>query len=240
MLAFINNKSTTKWVGPADYARDFAARFHKAGVLQGTDLFWESDEARAEYYVAVARSRSNNLQKDDVKHMKEEDLLLLLLPPGGIARLEEWRVWRDDKFGKQQVVIADLDHHPGCRFTGGTDWPVQLTHGTVCLIGPEKSYMKLATTMEHLQAMGFPCRQVNGNAPTAFPEPAIVDILKQLDMRKQKVVAGNGMHLVTQTAWMLYCLSNVVRLAPDERVSGPSSCPEQDAATPASFGDDDF
>jgi hypothetical protein len=224
-LAVALNKSKVKWVGPEDHASDFADRFHRACVMRGADLFTATDSERYERYCSMAAGRKFKLTMQDMGRVSKDDLLEMILPPGGIERLREWQEWRGNNFSGDEKVVCDLDHHPASKCTGGTDWPVQLTHGTVVLIGSGKDDWKMATGLEHLGALGL---HVHSTVDTSlFGRSPLVDILSKLEARQQKLLAGNGMHLLTQCAWMLYCFSNIARVDRVEiipRVLAGSSC----------------
>ena len=67
---------------------------------------------------------------------------------------------------------------------------------------------KMATPKEYMGALGFHslpefCR--------SFPMSPVVEIMDQLELTDKEVrlLCGNGMHLMTQAAWMTYVLSNI-------------------------------
>ena len=68
---------------------------------------------------------------------------------------------------------------------------------------------EIATPLENLGALGFHTHQ-----PDMDNEQEVVSILADMPSSQVKQLAGNGMHLKVQSAWMLYCLSNLRRVTP--------------------------
>ena len=103
--------------------------------------------------------------------------------------------------------MADIDHHLNTKSsTAGSDWPVQLTHGHV--ISFRKGSWRLATGLEHHGALGF---NMFGKTDK-FPVSKMHRFISELTPQQQKLLSGNGMHLVPQSSWMVYVLENIVRI----------------------------
>ena len=64
---------------------------------------------------------------------------------------------------------------------------------------------KLMTPFEHFAAMGF---LVFPDLYENFGRFPLTDFLKTFSASQLKKFLGNGMHLVTQCAWMFYVLGN--------------------------------
>lgn len=126
--------------------------------------------------------------------------------------LNTWEQWLGDDiaqvcFRNNKPFICDLQQKPHCGITGGPDFPSQLTHGTFCVTYPasDGKRMKIASPFEALQAMGF------NLLSTCCPKSAMEPIFRQLSPAKLQKLAGNGMQLTVEAAWMFYCIMNVAR-----------------------------
>ena len=154
--------------------------------------------------------------------LSPEELLMQLGPPGQLQRKREWQEIHEQS-GRLPGFLCDLDHHPG-RGSGlrkpssNTNFPLQLTHGTITELksGEEEGAFRIATPTEHFIAHGF---HFGEHATVDCKECPLAKIISSLRLKRgdQKVLAGNGMNLVTQTAWMLWCLSNSVFIEPEDR-----------------------
>ena len=208
-----------EWVGPEDVQADFAARFTRSTVLRGQHLFMSDDDERSQAYSDVARARKFKLSAAEAACMPLGELAEKLLAPHGNQHLQEWRTLFENKFAAESAecsaesdeigsaLICDVDHTPHSKGSvGGSEWPVQLTHGHVVCMNLDDGGWKLATKYEHMGAMGF---HVHANVDSAFPISKLRQILGQLSDSQVKVLMGNAMHLVTQCAWQMYVLSNI-------------------------------
>ena len=110
--------------------------------------------------------------------------------------------------------------------TAGEDWPVQLTHGVIMDLNQFEIPWRVATSMEHFSAMGWPMHEPLTNSFGLSPLKSIVE---GLSVRSRKILTGNSMHLVTQGAFMTYVLSNVVRIDRVEQVSNFGSLSSWDS-----------
>lgn len=86
--------------------------------------------------------------------------------------------------------------------------------------------------------MGF---NVFPAAACEFPSSRLAKVVAKQTARSQKLVAGNGMHLVTQAAWMFYILANCVSI-PNVRVPRGVGAPtndedEENISTGSEYGD---
>jgi hypothetical protein len=206
-LTAMINKGSLVWLGPDDISQDFGERFHKATALDGEILFMAPDDERHLEYSKLAATRFFKLNPEHVANTPKRDLLQMLLPPGAIARLAEWREASPKLQSENGVLICDVDHSIRAGSQGGADWPVQLTHGSImCLKGDDADNWNLATGLEHFTAMGFRMHQPELGK---FGLSKLRDIIADLPPYKQKALIGNGMHLLTQCSFMLYILANV-------------------------------
>ena len=91
--------------------------------------------------------------------------------------------------------------------------PVCLRHGTVFLVkNNDPGTFRLVTAKEHLAAMGFHMFPGQSNS---FGVSRMAQLFEDccLTSQQTKKLLGNGMHLVTQAAWMLYVLGNTARVS---------------------------
>ena len=209
------NLKTVIWHGPEevhDIQKDFARRFHRATSVSGDIFALASDAERMEEYCSLALKQKNHLRAEELAVFPKHELLRLLLPPGGVQRFYEWM---DSAFdmGLGDKFMFDVDHYPNTKGTsGGTDWPVNLRHGTVMSVSSDDpDSWKLMTAFEHFAAMGY---LVFPELSEKFGEYPSKHFLQSFSSSQLKKFLGNGMHLVTQCAWMLYVLGNTSLIDP--------------------------
>ena len=89
LMAGINRRQLV-WVGPKDYAADFARRFYKGMALCGDIFLQESDNQRFSEYARIARGRKHQVDAEMVSKMDVNDIFLLMLPPGQMARVGQY------------------------------------------------------------------------------------------------------------------------------------------------------
>ena len=183
-------------------------RYSKEGIP--TLAVFYKHMLRLEYQKLVA-ARGRELSVAELQAMPEEDLLQLMGPPGLGQRKREWDVFHAERSGACGYM-CDLDHHPQTKGVGaGMLFPVQLKHGTICSYG-EAGTWRIATAKEHMCANGF--RALPATTTKGVGICPLVPVLDSMNVfsRSIKFMSGNGMNLVTQTAWMAYVLSNIARI----------------------------
>ena len=84
---------------------------------------------------------------------------------------------------------------------------MQLTHGLIMKIPKVGEQWRLATSMEHLAAHGW--HVFDHTLPGDYSVTKRKEIFDVLAPHPRKKLNGNSMHLRTQGAWMMYCLSYV-------------------------------
>ena len=84
----------------------------------------------------------------------------------------------------------------------------------------DASSWKLMTTFEHFAAMGFFVFPEIGQRFGEYPGKSFLDTFSSTQLKR---FLGNGMHLVTQCAWMFYVLGHTSLIDPRqaERSAGP-------------------
>ena len=203
-------KSQFVWAGPTDYEEDFARRFYKGMSVQGDVFFRASRAERDEEYTEIARARKFQVSSEHLKSMRAQAVLEMILPPGALVRAFTHNGNRET-LAADEVLIVDVDHNVGSKgSTPGSEWPVQLTHGTFMNITEDIADMQVAVAREHLLAMGFNMYPPEGSL---LPPSPLVTALSACSMSRSEIkrLGGNSMHMVTQAAWMMYVLSNLIR-----------------------------
>ncbi|CAK9029031.1 Uncharacterized protein (Fragment) [Durusdinium trenchii] len=173
---------------------------------------------RTEEYCMLARKQKNHLKPLDVYTTPKSDLLRLILPPGGVQRFTEWMEEASLASSLGGDFLFDIDHHPNTKGnSGGSDWPVNLRHGTVVAVNTQRpDSWEIMTALEHFAAMGF---LLFPEMQEDFGKSPMSEALEGLSSFQLKKFVGNGMHLVTQCAWMMYVLGNTSRVDPRQSQS---------------------
>ena len=191
---------------------DFHKRFSRTVVLAGSSLMCDSEVNRWTAYRDAAKRRGHDLTIQELQDLPVDDLTDLVGPAGFGQRLAEWSSFHEANNGAPGFM-ADCDHHPVVgRNAGGMTFPVQLTHGSiVCFGGAGRKDWRMATAKEHMVAQGF--HAVPGASSSVHPVCPLANILDELRVSSKdiKKLSGNGMNLVTQSAFMMYIFANVVR-----------------------------
>ena len=229
VLGAVLNRLTVQWVGPPTRESveiEFNQMFARSMQITATALLVDSDDNRWEMYLRIANKRGEKRGRvftmKQLKRLQPWQLLTFIQPPGACARLAEWYDYMEQHHPMQpgEAFFCDIDHHPGTRSTGGKEFPSQLTHGTVLAIFGREDW-KMCTPKEHMAALGFHALPRHCHA---FPECPVVSVLDRLNIEDADVkhLCGNGMHLQTQAAWMIYIISNI-QSKQDQR-----ECPDDD------------
>ena len=133
----------------------------------------------------------------------------MALPPGAVARFHGWQRHLAEKDPDPEAeYIVDVEHH--CRSRGassGHQGAVQLTHGLIMKIPTVGEQWRLATSMEHLAAHGW--HVFDHTLPGDYSVTKRKEIFDVLSPHSRNKLNVNSMHLRTQGAWMMYCLSYV-------------------------------
>ena len=214
LLGAMINNSTTIWIGPVGEAlqEDFRDAFWRSPQVQGAILLCDSEESRWEYYRSLAGGLGNRMSVDDLKALPDWELMTYIGPPGMAQRHHEWRSFMFGHHWTQEGIedfMVDLDHHPGSKgCTGGREFPTQLCHGTIATLSATS--WTLATPLERVCAMGFHALPA---VCTQWPECDLMRIIRAENISRSSLhkLTGNGMHLVSQAAWMTYVLSHCAR-----------------------------
>ena len=142
--------------------------------------------------------------------MNKAELLAILLPGGYQHRIEEWRHRlhaSTDPEDTDASMWIDADNYPAKKgASGGPEWPVLMRSCNILRITKDPSVWHLASGMEHIASLGFHCHP---QAQHHWKEEPVVDVLRTLKPHQQKSLAGNGMNLITQGAFMAFVLANV-------------------------------
>jgi hypothetical protein len=225
------NRKTVAFSGPEDAASlqaHFESFFHKGISMDGKDLLRAPAEMREAECIQLARTQKFQLTAEHLRETPKDELLRMLFPPGAVARLDAWMRHLSALDTTQMDPMFDLDHHATSKgSTAGPDWPVSLRHGSVMSVreGDPNSWT-LACSAEALAALGWHLFPTDGSE---FGPSPLCDHLLSLTSAQQKVLAGNGMRLVTQANWMWYVFAHVSRKRPvtagcERRWTSSGSC----------------
>ena len=224
VLGALLNRKTVRWCGPAeqkDIEREFTQLFSKSVEMSGGSLLTDTDEERWAKYVRMADNRHKRSGRTfsvaELQALDSWELLMVIAPPGTNQRLDEWYTHMEQCHPMMpgEAFLCDIDHHPNTRSTGGREFPSQLTHGTIMAITAREQW-KIATIREHLSAQGFHALPAQCEH---FVECPVVKILHDLNLKdgEMKALCGNGMHLQTQAAWMLYVFCNISEVTTEQQ-----------------------
>ena len=99
------------------------------------------------------------MQPAEIPNIPKDELLRMILPPGGVQRFRDWLNHCNDLGCLGGTVFFDVDHNAGSKGSMcGSEWPVNLRHGTVVCArrSPEGSWdWDVACPFEHMASMGF-------------------------------------------------------------------------------------
>ena len=214
------NTSRLLYVGPTDPAeieQEFGRRFYKSMQITGEVFFQSPVDEVAREYTEIAQGRKFAVTTKDVLTADDQTVLEWLLPPGALFRLGDHSKRFEEIMAAggaeaPKVHIIDVEHHLDKGSTGGLEWPVQLTHGTILKLTPDGT-PAVAVGMDHFASMGF---NMFPTQNCSFERSSLYDVLSsaRTSHRHKKMLAGNSMHLVTQAAWMAWVLSNCIRVRP--------------------------
>ena len=88
------------------------------------------------------------------------------------------------------------------------DWPV-LTRASLVTLLKQNGDFRIGTSLEHFGSLGFHMTLMTG---CSWPVSRLRELLLRLTPAQVKSIAGNGMDLTTQGAWMAYVLANTIRI----------------------------
>lgn len=206
------SKKTMRWHGPSTpqaIQDDYGRRFHRSPGLDPSSALPYSEESEFEYLKELALIQNNHLTIDSIRRTPRSELLDLIFPPGAAARVRDWIKLCIEK--ETPFIFCDVDNH--CDFKASysaTELPVLLRHSTVMMITPDADDWRILTGMDHVAGLGF---HTTTSTTGDYGMEPVVSILQSLKTCQVKALAGNGMHLCTQSSWMLYVLGNVSRLS---------------------------
>ena len=141
--------------------------------------------------------------RDPPKVLTGEDAHVALLPPGARLRSDAYSTIHAAD-GTKDTFLADLEQWPAAHNSSGQLWPTQMTHGLIYSWQAGRP----AISLEHLGAQGF---HLFPSSTEDFTTP-LLPIFNGLSCKHIKDLSGNGMHLAAFSSWVLYVLSNVIRV----------------------------
>ena len=139
----------------------FAQKFHRGIQSRESDYFQASEDDRFAEYCRMAKVQKMHVSAADARKMDKMELLRLILSPGALSRFNQWFKWVQETDPPFDDIIFDIDHNPGSKgSSAGPDWPLQLRHGSTVSMKRgagwdwDASSWRIATAMEHLEALG--------------------------------------------------------------------------------------
>lgn len=220
MFCALLNRKTIQWVGPDDYRSAFKSKFYKMVQMSGDALLTSEPEALVTKYRAMAKQQGHCASPDNPSLFDElpTDKLVDMILANGYRRIYDEHINAREQFqspgGK---YMGDLHHHVHMG-SPGPDFPSQVTHGLVASMPDERSgsRFRIALGTDHLTANGF---HLHAATTTDFPVSKMKRIFDQITDTQQKVLSGNGMHIACVAAWLMFILSNIVRVDPSRPLS---------------------
>ena len=206
MFAVCLNTQTVAWLGPQDWEADFKAKFFRSCDASGSALFAAPDEERIAEYKGMAAQQKNYMSREALRGLSDADLLAATLSPGQLQRAEKYLGARTQHENPAGEYLFDVDHHLEARRMAGQNWPCMLTHG--CIISaPRHGRLQIATAAEHFGAQGL--HLFNATTQDNCESP-LRSILRGFKPSQLKTLSGRGVHLAVLSAWIYYCLSNIL------------------------------
>eukprot|EP00971_Amphidinium_carterae_P241085 4786421-Amphidinium_carterae.1 len=193
LVFFAVRKSHFTWVGPSqdEIARNFMQIFQRKAVLTADDLITDTDKNQMSMWKRLGQRRVCFIS--DTAKREELDLKPLLTQRES-ARFDEYKKLYDNAVAENPSLpcfVVDLHQNPQHRARcSSSGLFTQVSHGLVYSFSRHWLY----TPLELLQAHCW-------SPPETFLEQFTVTDLHKL--------TGNGMHLASMSAWLVFCLGNV-------------------------------
>ena len=211
MYATAINLDKLVWVGPSAFdaqqvADDFLKMFG-ARVCVEADLFanLDSPENRQKYRMNLANMRGI---------FSGDHSTLDLLPPDAQRRLHGYMDMLPSSRGLGGCCVADLSQNPSKRARIGPWFGACTRSSMFCSLTAAKHEQGpyMFTPAEISFANGWPSVAVHGPDGTASVfEKTLPGCMKALTARQASLLCGNGMHLHTLAAWLMYVQCHCVR-----------------------------
>ena len=213
LLAAMLPYETVSWHGPETHngmQQEWSKRFHRKFAVNGDSLMLADTDESVKFFQHLASVQKTELAPSSISGINKAELLAIILPGGYLHRIEEWRRYLHDSTDPEDTDASmwiDADNYPAKKgASGGPEWPVLMRSCNILRITKDPSVWRLASGMEHIASLGFHCHP---KAQHHWKEEPVVDILRTLKPHQQKSLAGNGMNLITQGAFMAFVLANV-------------------------------
>ena len=198
------NRATLAWTGPpqAQIQKNFDSFFAAAVEVSADCFLVASPEEVLQEQRRLASNRGITLPPQALgSSVKREHLYA----PGQLLRWKDYEKLRSEAPGSPQSWFADLEQSPQAgASTPGVVMPCMLTHGTIHAWSVDRP----VTGLELYLAHGW----------NVYPEKTgqqlgcqITSDLRKLRVSCQKTLLGNGWHLPSISAWILYCVAHTVR-----------------------------
>jgi hypothetical protein len=204
------NRKTMIWVGGSDPSAEFASLFHCNNKLDGSVFLNATDDQVLDEVKRRSRLRGRHIDVEASLASVDGISPHQLFPPGAVQRLSAHEKHRKTQFGLCNLPananwFGDLEQWPkGGTSVPGQSIPCCLTHGTLYAFAQKR----VVHPLELFQAHGY-----NTFADPTHPYHSLVTpLLQTLSSNELDTLVGNGWHLPTMASWILYVLSNTVRV----------------------------
>jgi hypothetical protein len=218
------SKANYVWVGPkSDQAiqADYTSKFRQDVQCSAAAYLIASEDEILSHSRKLASDRKTPLGSEVTAAMVNENLHRIC-PAGMLVRKSSF-----EKFFVQNNVpppwFGDLDHNVSYGTAGEASFlPVLDTHPRLFTWpnGLQGKGQRFMTPKELLFAQGF---NVSNSLHRNRSESDLVGIFDTLRSRDQCFLLGNGMHVPTVASWMIYVLSNIVRIDLINTIARPLS-----------------
>jgi hypothetical protein len=201
------NRAKWVWVGPCTpvaVQSDFEVKFHRPVTVRGGAFLSASAVEVREFGSELASTTSNKLRisegrDNDAESTSMADYLHLLCSPAMICRKANYEKYFTDN-GIAPPWFADLDQNVGWGHGAVPSFvPTLVTHPRIYVWpkGLDVGGQRFLLPAELLTCQGF-CK-----------DNELHNIFKTLDIKSKGVLVGNGMHIPSLGAVMMYVLANI-------------------------------
>ena len=207
------NRQTTRWVGPEsqeEIRRDFEQRFYKGCQVSGAVHFRASMQEREKELKQFMRKRGLWFSPAELAAFTHMEKIEMALTPCTFDRLKDWLALKSTTQSAGGTQIINLNRFAEVS-QGGATWPVLTCQSQIAAVD-EHNNVKLATALEHLASLGFHTHPVSDGSFGRFAQSPVCRAIEAMNPRQAQSLIGNGMSLITQSAWIMYVLGNTISI----------------------------
>ena len=210
------SRATTRWLGPDQQdllEADFKQRFHKALACSAEIFMRESSVKRNEDLSRMAAIQKYILTPEEIAQLPNDELIEYVNPPGALQRLEQWEAkYAPSAASFPGAYFFNFMRHPKYARAGSwSSFPTLETNTMIASVLPGKG-TTIATGTEYFASLGFHMFEPSGDGWGLFGQSKIAPYILESAPHLQRGIAGNGMNLLAQAAWIYYVLGHVVNV----------------------------